>query len=44
MSEAKYVSTEALDAYTQALSEKLGRKLANVYTIKGSAILPILTT
>ncbi|MBP5594473.1 MAG: hypothetical protein J6Y02_03760 [Pseudobutyrivibrio sp.] len=38
MSEAKYVSTEALDAYTQALSEKLGRKLANVYTIKGSAI------
>lgn len=38
MSEAKYVSSEALAAYTQALSEKLGRKLANVYTIKGSAI------
>lgn len=38
MSEAKYVSSEALDAYTQALSEKIGRKVANVYTIKGSAI------
>ena len=38
MSEAKYVSSEALDAYTQALSEKIGRKIANVYTIKGSAI------
>lgn len=38
MPEAKYVSSEALAAYTQALSEKLGRKIANVYTIKGSAI------
>jgi hypothetical protein len=38
MPEAKYVSSEALAAYTQALGEKLGRKIANVYTIKGSAI------
>lgn len=38
MPEAKYVSTEALDAYTQALSQKLASKLSNIYTPKGSAI------
>lgn len=38
MSEAKYVSSEALDAYTQALSQKLNSKLSNIYTPKGSAI------
>lgn len=38
MSEAKYVSSEALDAYTQALSQKLASKLSNIYTPKGSAI------
>ena len=38
MPEAKYVSPEALDAYTQALSQKLNSKLSNIYTPKGSAI------
>lgn len=38
MPEAKYVSSEALDAYTQALSQKLNSKLSNIYTPKGSAI------
>ena len=38
MPEAKYVSKEALDAYTQALSQKLNSKLSNIYTPKGSAI------
>lgn len=38
MSEAKFVSQEALDAYTQALSQKLNSKLSNIYTPKGSAI------
>lgn len=38
MSEAKFVSSEALDAYTQALSQKLTSKLSNIYTPKGSAI------
>lgn len=38
MSETKYVSKEALDAYTQALSQKLNSKLSNIYTPKGSAI------
>lgn len=38
MSETKYVSSEALDAYTQALSQKLTSKLSNIYTPKGSAI------
>lgn len=38
MSEVKFVSQEALDAYTQALSQKLNSKLSNIYTPKGSAI------
>lgn len=38
MSEVKFVSSEALDAYTQALSQKLNSKLSNIYTPKGSAI------
>lgn len=38
MSEVKLVSQEALDAYTQALSQKLNSKLSNIYTPKGSAI------
>lgn len=38
MSETKLVSTEALGAYTQALSQKLNSKLSNIYTPKGSAI------
>ena len=38
MSEVKFVSQEALDAYTQALSQKLNNKLSNIYTPKGSAI------
>ena len=38
MPEAKFVSSEALDAYTQALSQKLNSKLSNIYTPKGSAI------
>ena len=38
MSEVKFVSQEALDAYTQALSKKLNSKLSNIYTPKGSAI------
>lgn len=38
MSEVKFVSSEALDAYTQALSQKLKSKLSNIYTPKGSAI------
>lgn len=38
MSEAKFVSQEALGAYTQALSQKLNSKLSNIYTPKGSAI------
>ena len=38
MSEVKFVSQEALGAYTQALSQKLNSKLSNIYTPKGSAI------
>lgn len=38
MSEVKFVSSEALDAYTQVLSQKLNSKLSNIYTPKGSAI------
>ena len=38
MSEVKFVSQEALDAHTQALSQKLNSKLSNIYTPKGSAI------
>ena len=38
MPEVKFVSQEALDAYTQALSQKLNSKLSNIYTPKGSAI------
>lgn len=38
MSEVKFVSQEALDAYTQALSQKFNSKLSNIYTPKGSAI------
>ena len=38
MSEVKFVSQEALDAYTQALSQKLNSKLSNIYAPKGSAI------
>ena len=38
MSEVKFVSQEALDAYTQALSQKLNSKLSNIDTPKGSAI------
>ena len=38
MPETKFVSQEALGAYTEALSQKLANKLSNIYTPKGSAI------